>query len=214
MNMNFTWSCWIRIDVDVSTELFKVKTAFIGILGKLQFCISLFSERINGVNEKTFVWRSIGLDQLKKLLSGKSKKGAFENINQISHPAKVALAEMLLSLLQHELFGAQDRIRTDTGKYKTKGEGTYFLHQLLSMNGSKGGARSCLGPLMIYMAYMPIISDTDFSCGLAWDPRSPKNESALGEVSRSALSNTCRKHSHGWGDETKGERKETIVVWT
>ena len=156
MNMNFTWSCWIRIDVDVSTELFKVKTAFIGILGKLQFCISLFSERINGVNEKTFTWRSIGLDQLKKILSGKRKKGALENINQISHPANTALAEMVLGLLQHELFGRQDRARTDNGKYKTKGEGTYFLHQLLAINGSEGGARSGLGPLMIYMACIPL----------------------------------------------------------
>ena len=88
---------------------------------------------------------------------GNAKKGAFENINQISHPANAALAEMVLGLLQHELFGSQDRGRTDNGKYKTKGEGTYFLHQLLSINGSKGGARSCLGPLMIYIAYVPII---------------------------------------------------------
>ena len=71
-----------KLGVDVSTELFKVKTAFIGILGKLQFCIRSLSERINGVNEN-IVRRSIGLDQLKKILSGKSKKGAFENINQI-----------------------------------------------------------------------------------------------------------------------------------
>ena len=170
--------------------MFKVKTAFIGILGKLQFCNTLFSERINGVNEN-IVRRSIGLDQLKKILSGKSKKGAFENINQISHPAKVALAEMLLSLLQHEVFGAQDRIRTDNGKYKTKGEGVYFLPASYD-NRSEGGAMSGLGPPMIYMAYMPSLCDTDFSCGLA-----PKNESTSGEVSRSALSNTCRQHSHG-----------------
>ena len=124
-----------------------------------------FSERINGVNEN-IVRRSIGLDQLKKILSGKRKKGALENINQISRPANTALAEMVLGLLQHELFGRQDRARTDNGKYKTKGEGTYFLHQLLAINGSEGGARSCLGFLMIYIAYVPTISDTAFSCGL------------------------------------------------
>ena len=91
MNMYFTWVCWIRIDVDVSTELFKVKTAFIGILGKLQFCISLFSERINGVNEKTFAWRSIGLDQLKKILSGKRKKRGFWEYKSDQSPCKCCI---------------------------------------------------------------------------------------------------------------------------
>ena len=64
---------------------------------------------------------------IKEDIEWEKQKGGFWEYKSDSHPANVALAEMLLGLLQHELFGAQDRIRADKGKYKTKGEGAYFL---------------------------------------------------------------------------------------
>ena len=155
MNMYFTWSCWIKIDVDVSTELFKVKTAFIGILGKLQFCISLFAERINGVNEKTSVRRSIGLDQLKKILSGKSKKGAFENINQIVTLQMLHWLKCFWAFCSMNSLGLKTESEQTTGNTKPKASAR-ISYQLLAINGSEGVARSGLGPLMIYMSYMPI----------------------------------------------------------
>ena len=152
MNMYFTWSCWIKIDVDVSTELFKVKTACIGILGKLQFCIRSLLERINGVNENV-VRKSICLDQLKKILSGKSKKGAFENINQIVtlqmlHWLKCFWAFFICSMNSLELKTESEQ---KTGNTKPKARAR-ISYQLLEINGSEGGARSGLDPLMIYMA--------------------------------------------------------------
>ena len=150
MNMYFTWSCWIKIDVDVSTELFKVKTAFIGILGKLQFCIRSLSERINGVNEN-IVRRSIGLDQLKKILSGKSKKGAFENINQIVTLQMLHWLKCFWAFCSMNSLGLKTESEQTKGNTKSKARAR-ISYQLLEINGSEGGARSGLDPLMIYMA--------------------------------------------------------------
>ena len=150
MNMYFTWSCWIKIDVDVSTELFKVKTACIGILGKLQFCIRSLSERINGVNEN-IVRKSIGLDQLKKILSGKSKKGAFENINQIVTLQMLHWLKCFWAFCSMNSLELKTESEQTTGNTKPKARAR-ISYQLLEINGSEGGARSGLGPLMIYMA--------------------------------------------------------------
>ena len=140
MNMYFTWSCWIKIDVDVSTELFKVKTACIGILGKLQFCIRSLSERINGVNEKTSVRRSIGLDQLKKILSGKSKKGAFRiyirSVTlQMLHWLKCFWALFICSMNSLELKTESEQTTGNT-KPKARARISYQLRQLLTLRTS------------------------------------------------------------------------------
>ena len=58
--------------------------------------------------------------------------------------------------------GLKTESEQTTGNTKLKARAC-ISYQLLAINGSEGGARSGLGPLMIYMAYMPITSDTEFS---------------------------------------------------